>query len=94
MIAKVRKFHPKLGQSFHSMPIATTAETRFWTYTLIDFIFENLYRGRTFDFTIQGFPVVDAVWKETVCISLGFGYWGFRDILPEGARGLAWDMLE
>ena len=43
MIAKVRKVHPKLGQSFHSMPIATTAETRFWTYTLIDFIFENLY---------------------------------------------------
>ena len=71
-----------------------TAETSFRTYTLVNFIFENLHGGRRFSFTIQGFPEFDAVWKETVCISLGSGYWGLRDILTEGSRGLAWDMLK
>ena len=76
------------------MSIATTAESRFWTYALIDSIFESLFRGRRFDFTVQGFPVIYAVWKETVCISLGFGYMGSRDILTENAGSFAWDMLK
>ena len=76
------------------MSIAATGETRFWTCTLIDSVFESLYGGRTSDFTVQGFPVAYAEWKETVCISLGFGYRGFRDILTESARSFAWDMVK
>ena len=57
MVTKIRKINSYLSQKFHSMFVTVRTETGFWTYIIIDFVFEILDRCRIFGITVLKFPI-------------------------------------
>lgn len=94
VVTEVRKIDSNLSQKFHSVFVPVTAEAGIGAYMLVYFIFEFLNRGRMFDITVQGFPLIDAIGEKAVGIPLGFCYWGFGSILAKDSGSLIWYMIK
>ena len=74
MVTEVREIHPNLSKKFHPTPIATASKrTRLEADNTVDAGFKVCKGRRTFYIVIKGIPMVDAIRKETVIISLGLG---------------------
>ena len=94
VVAEVRKIDSNLSQKFHSVFVPVTAKTGIGAYLIVYIIFEILNRGRMFNITVQGFPLIDAIGEKAVGIPLRFCNWGFGSILAKDSGSLVWDMLK
>ena len=94
VVTEVRKIDSNLSQKFHSVFVPVTAKTGIGAYLIVYIIFEILNRGRMFNITVQGFPLIDAIGEKAVGIPLRFCNWGFGSILAKDSGSLIRYMIK